>query len=73
MRAFSADNVEGNVAGANGGGPCLYCQVDEEEGAENDDGNGVTREVLIVPTDPTSRESFPSCSHQRYASVMLES
>jgi hypothetical protein len=41
-----------------GGGPCIYCQIDEEEGAENEDGTSITRELIIVPNDPTTREFF---------------
>lgn len=42
-----------------GGGPCIYCQIDEAEG--DDEAEYDTREVIIVPSDPTARESC-TCS-----------
>lgn len=52
LRPFSAPVDSTSVEG---GGPCIYCQIDETEGAEDDaDGEGTTREVIIVPSDATA-------------------
>lgn len=44
--------------GTTGGGPCIYCQIDESEGVEgegeDEDGYASSREALIVPADPAS-------------------
>lgn len=54
LRPFTAPSADSNGSAESGGGPCIYCQIDETEGAE-DDGEGTTREVIIVPTNPASR------------------
>ncbi|KAL8278422.1 hypothetical protein RQP46_009112 [Phenoliferia psychrophenolica] len=47
-----------------GGGPCIYCQVDESEGgddseaAHDEDGYAISREVIIVPADPSSLDKI---------------
>jgi chloride channel, nucleotide-sensitive, 1A len=44
-------------SGAADGGPCIYCQVDESEALEdNDEMEGETREVIIIPSNPDARE-----------------
>ncbi|KAI5481210.1 hypothetical protein MNV49_005645 [Pseudohyphozyma bogoriensis] len=53
LRSGSADN--------GGGGPCIYCQVDESdeaaEGAE-DDYEDTSREVIIIPSDPSTLDKI---------------
>lgn len=46
-----------SVSGAADGGPCIYCQIDESEALEDsDEMEGETREVIIIPSNPESRE-----------------
>lgn len=61
MRPFSELIGAGT---STGGGPCIYCQVDEEE---NSEGEIETREVIIIPSDPTTRKSLLSLHSRSYA------
>jgi hypothetical protein len=54
LRSLSANSTE-----TVGGGPCIYCQIDESEGADDEGDEDNTREVIIIPTNAESRE-FPS-------------
>ncbi|KAK4048642.1 hypothetical protein OIV83_004612 [Microbotryomycetes sp. JL201] len=61
MTSSSSEAIEGqNGSGTSqGGGPCIYCQVDEvvvEQSA--DEIEGVSREVMIVPQDSSSLDKL---------------
>ena len=53
-------NPDAPAGESTGGGPCIYCQVDESEGLDPEtDEDGQSWELVIVPNDPTNRKEKP--------------